>query len=115
HNVAVWLINTGWSGGAYGEGKRIRLSLTRAMVSAVLSGNLAGVETRPDPIFGVGIPVAVPGVPDDVLQPRETWKNPDAYDRKARELAMMSKANFEENASDAPAEIKGAGPQLPPS
>ncbi len=114
HDVAVWLINTGWSGGAYGEGHRIKLPLTRAMVSAVLSGQLADVATRPDPIFGVQVPVAVPGVPAEVLEPRKTWKDPAAYDRKARELAGMFRTNFEENAGDAAEEIKNAGPIASP-
>jgi phosphoenolpyruvate carboxykinase (ATP) len=110
HNVAVWLINTGWSGGPYGEGQRIKLALTRAMVRAVLSGKLRDVETRPDPTFGFHIPVAVPDVPSELLDPRETWKDPIAYDRKARQLSKMFQANFDENASDAPAHIKSAGP-----
>ena len=112
HDVAVWLINTGWSGGPHGEGKRIELSLTRAMVSAVLSGKLAEAETRPDPTFDVHVPLAVPGVPSEVLDPRKTWKDPAAYDLKARELAMMFRTNFEENASDAQPEIQGAGPRV---
>ena len=110
HNVAVWLVNTGWSGGPYGEGQRIKLALTRAMVRAVLSGQLSDVQTQPDPTFGVHIPVAVPDVPIEVLDPRKTWKSQGAYDRKARELAGMFAANFEENAGDAPAQISEAGP-----
>jgi phosphoenolpyruvate carboxykinase (ATP) len=111
HKVAVWLINTGWSGGAYGLGQRIKLSLTRAMVRAVLFGALTGVETRPDPIFGVLVPVAVPDVPADLLDPRRTWRNPAAYDQKAGALAEMFQANFDENASDTSAEIRNAGPR----
>jgi len=110
HNVAVWLINTGWSGGPYGEGQRMKLALTRAMVRAVLSGQLSDTQTQPDPTFGVHIPVAVPDVPTEVLDPRKTWKVQAAYDRKARELANMFQVNFDENASDAPAEIRNAGP-----
>jgi phosphoenolpyruvate carboxykinase (ATP) len=110
HNVVVWLINTGWSGGPYGEGQRMKLALTRAMVRAVLSGKLSDMETQPDPTFGVQVPVAVPDVPTEVLDPRKTWKSQAAYDRKARELANMFGANFDENASDAPAEIRNAGP-----
>ena len=70
HYVAVWLVNTGWSGGPYGEGQRIKLALTRAMVGAVLSGQLGDVQTQPDPAFGVHIPVAVPDVPVEVLSPQ---------------------------------------------
>jgi phosphoenolpyruvate carboxykinase (ATP) len=110
HHVAVWLINTGWIGGPYGEGQRIKLALTRAMVRAVLSGKLNDAETQLDPIFGLHIPVTVPDVPAEILNPRNTWKDPAAYDRKARELAKMFEKNFDENAADASKEIKSAGP-----
>jgi len=114
HNVAVWLINTGWSGGPYGEGARIKLALTRAMIKAVLSGKLSDAETQPDPIFGVHIPVVVPGVPTEILDPRKTWKDSVAYDRKARELAKMFEVNFTENANDTPIQIRNAGPIIKP-
>jgi len=107
----VWLINTGWSGGSYGQGQRIILGFTRAMVKAVLSGALKDVATQPDPIFGMAIPLSCPGVPDEMLNPRNTWKDKAAYDSKARELAAMFEKNFAENASDAPPEIKQAGPK----
>lgn len=110
HNVAVWLINTGWIGGPYGEGQRIKLALTRAMVKAVLSGKLSDTETRIDSIFGLHIPVAIPDVPSEILNPRDTWREPAAYELKARELAKMFETNFAENAADAPKEIKNAGP-----
>lgn len=112
HRVAVWLINTGWSGGPYGTGERMPLSLTRAMVKAVLSGELEGIATHPDPIFGVGIPVSCPGVPNEILDARQTWKDVSAYDRKARELALMFEKNFAENAAGASAEVKAAGPKI---
>ena len=112
HKVNVWLINTGWSGGPYGQGKRIKLSLTRAMVKAVLSGALTNVNTKPDPVFGIGVPVACPDVPADVLEPSQTWKDSAAYDRKARELALMFDKNFQENAGDAPTAVKAAGPRV---
>jgi phosphoenolpyruvate carboxykinase (ATP) len=111
HKVEVWLINTGWSGGAYGQGQRIKLEFTRAMVKAVLSGALKDVATQPDPIFGIAVPLSCPGVPDEMLNPRNTWKDKAAYDSKARELAAMFEKNFAENASDAAPEIKGAGPK----
>jgi phosphoenolpyruvate carboxykinase (ATP) len=110
HSVDVWLINTGWSGGAYGQGQRIKLGFTRAMVKAVLSGALKDVPVKPDPIFGIAAPLSCPGVPDEILNPRNTWKDKAAYDRKARELATMFGKNFAENAGDASAEIKKAGP-----
>jgi phosphoenolpyruvate carboxykinase (ATP) len=102
--------NTGWIGGPYGEGERIKLALTRAMVRAVLSGKLNNTETQLEPIFGLHIPVAVPEVPSEILNPKDTWREPGAYDRKARELAKMFETNFYENAADAPQEVKNAGP-----
>jgi len=111
HKVDVWLINTGWIGGSYGHGERIKLGFTRAMVKAVLSGALKGVTTKPDPIFGFAVPVSCPGVPEEILNPRNTWKDKAAYDRKAQELAVMFQKNFAENAPDASAEIRDAGPK----
>ncbi len=89
HAVDVWLINTGWSGGPYGVGNRMKLSLTRAMVKAALNGTLKKIETKKDPIFGVGIPISCPDVPSEILNPRNTWKDKDAYDKKAKELQGM--------------------------
>jgi phosphoenolpyruvate carboxykinase (ATP) len=111
HNVDVWLINTGWSGGACGQGHRIKLEFTRAMVKAVLSGALKEAATITDPVFGMAVPRSCPGVPDEMMNPRNTWKDKAAYDRKARELAVMFEKNFAENAGDASAEIKAAGPK----
>ncbi|HUA65062.1 MAG TPA: phosphoenolpyruvate carboxykinase (ATP) [Alphaproteobacteria bacterium] len=101
---------TGWSGGAYGTGQRIKLGFTRAMVKAVLSGSLKNVPTTQDPVFGMAVPESCPGVPKDILNPRNTWTDKNAYDAKARELAGMFEKNFAENAGDAPANIKKAGP-----
>jgi phosphoenolpyruvate carboxykinase (ATP) len=116
HMVDVWLLNTGWSGGPYGTGHRIKLSATRAMVKAVLSGAMKDAPITKDPIFGVGVPATCPGVPSEILSPRRTWKDPAAYDKKARELAGMFEHNFTENASDAPVEVREAGPgQVPNS
>jgi phosphoenolpyruvate carboxykinase (ATP) len=112
HNVDVWLVNTGWSGGAYGQGQRIKLGYTRAMVKAVLSGALKNVPAKPDPIFGIAVPQSCPGVPAEILNPRDTWKDKNAYDNKARELAVLFEKNFTENAGDASEEIKKAGPKL---
>lgn len=111
HGVAVWLINTGWSGGPYGTGERMKLAVTRAIVKAALSGELAEAETRPDPIFGFGVPESCPGVPAEILDPRQTWKDPAAYDQKAQELARMFQKNFAESAADAPPEVRNAGPK----
>ena len=112
HNVAVWLINTGWSGGSYGQGQRIKLSFTRSMVKAVLSGAMTDAPMKADPVFGISVPVSCPGVPSEILAPRKTWKDPAAYDKKARELAGMFESNFKENASDAPSEVRQAGPKV---
>jgi phosphoenolpyruvate carboxykinase (ATP) len=94
HGATVWLVNTGWTGGPYGEGHRIPIQATRALLHAALSGELAGVEYRTDPLFGFAVPVAVPGVPTSLLNPRLTWTDPSGYDRKARELAQMFRDNF---------------------
>lgn len=109
HDVSVFLVNTGWSGGEYGVGERMELAYTRSMVQAALAGELDSVETITDPIFGLNIPTHCPGVPDHVLNPRKTWNDPNEYDDKAKKLAKAFKENFAkfENVSD---EIKNAGP-----
>jgi phosphoenolpyruvate carboxykinase (ATP) len=111
HGSNVWLVNTGWTGGPYGVGKRMSIQYTRAMVSAALDGSLAGVETKPDPIFGVGVPLSCPGVPEEVLWPRNTWEDKDAYDAQARNLAGRFKANFEKFAGQVTEEVRAAGPR----
>ncbi len=94
HNAQVYLVNTGWTGGEYGVGSRMKLSYTRSMVQAALEGELTHVETKTDEIFGLHIPHHVPGVPDDVLHPKKTWMNEDAYESKAKELAYKFNENF---------------------
>ncbi len=111
HRAEAWLVNTGWSGGGFGQGQRIQLAHTRAIVRAILNGGLTNVETRPHPVFGVQVPVSCPGVPKEILDPRQTWKDPTAYDSTAAKLASMFDQNFKENAPDAPAEIRKAGPR----
>jgi phosphoenolpyruvate carboxykinase (ATP) len=111
YDAKVWLVNTGWTGGAYGEGKRMNLAHTRAMVRAALAGKLDEVSTEPDPIFGLNIPVEVPGVPNEVLRPRETWADTAAYDEQARRLAGMFRENFEKFADQVPEEVRNAGPR----
>jgi phosphoenolpyruvate carboxykinase (ATP) len=106
----VWLVNTGWSGGPFGVGKRMKLGLTRAMVHAALDGKLDGIATRTDPVFGLAIPQSVPGVPTEVLDTRGTWSDAAAYDTQAKQLAEMFRKNFEKFGSVA-ATIKAAGPQ----
>ena len=94
HDVKVFLVNTGWTGGEYGVGSRMNLSYTRAMVRAALNGELDNVETIQDDIFGLAIPLHVPGVPDEVLQPNKTWADQEAYNVKAHELAAQFNKNF---------------------
>ncbi|MEA2766724.1 MAG: phosphoenolpyruvate carboxykinase [Gemmatimonadaceae bacterium] len=110
HAAHVWLINTGWSGGAYGTGKRIKLSYTRAIARAALAGELDNVKTETDPVFGLAVPTEIKGVPNKVLSPRATWPDPAAYDAQARKLAAMFRENFETFGSVEPA-IKNAGPK----
>ena len=106
----MWLVNTGWSGGPFGVGKRMKLGYTRAMVHAALDGKLDGVATRTDPVFGLAIPQSVPGVPNEVLDPRGTWSDTGAYDSQAKKLAEMFRKNFEKFGSVAE-NIRSAGPQ----
>jgi phosphoenolpyruvate carboxykinase (ATP) len=110
-NAACWLINTGWSGGPYGVGHRMKISYTRAMIRAILNGSLSGVETKPDPIFGVNVPVSCPEVPKEVLQPRNTWTDKDAYDRQANDLARRFNENFKKYESGVSDEVKAAAPK----
>jgi phosphoenolpyruvate carboxykinase (ATP) len=112
HKTQVWLVNTGWSGGPYGVGQRMKISHTRAMVTAILEGSLAHVPTEPDPIFGLHLPVSCPGVPPDVLHPRKTWADEDAYDAKARELAYKFVENFKPFEGKVDAQIVASGPRV---
>jgi len=110
HKVKVWMINTGWTGGPYGVGNRIKLTYTRAMITAALEGKLDNVETIKDAIFGVFIPTQVVGVPAELLSPRNTWADKVAYDEKAKYLAGLFVENFEKYASGVSAEIMAAAP-----
>jgi phosphoenolpyruvate carboxykinase (ATP) len=112
HKADVWLVNTGWTGGPYGVGKRMKIAYTRAMVRAALAGRLTGVTLEPDPVFGVGIPEAVPDVPSEVLVPKNTWKDKAAYDRQAKDLARRFKENFEEYQAQATPDVRDAGPRV---
>jgi phosphoenolpyruvate carboxykinase (ATP) len=111
YNVDVWLVNTGWTGGSYGQGERIKLRFTRAIIKAILSGKLGRVATKTDPIFGLAMPVSCPFVPAEMLDPRNTWKDKVAYDCKAFALAGMFEKNFLEHAGSAPEAVKKAGPK----
>jgi phosphoenolpyruvate carboxykinase (ATP) len=110
HGVQCWLVNTGWSGGPYGEGQRIRLGLTRAMVRAALAGKLDRIPTAPEPVFGLEVPLQVAGVPDEILLPRGTWREPAAYDAQAARLAHMFHQNFEQFRDQVHAAVRDAGP-----
>ena len=112
NDVPVWLVNTGWTGGPYGVGRRIDIQQTRDMVRAALDGSLDGVPTVMDPVFGVQVPVHVPGVPADVLTPRTTWADGDAYDIQARMLARMFAENFERFTLGVSPEVAGSGPRV---
>ena len=96
HGATCWLVNTGWTGGAYGTGSRMPIKATRALLSAALEGRLADVEYRKDPNFGFDVPVAVNGVADILLDPRRTWDDPESYDRQAAKLVKMFSDNFEQ-------------------
>jgi phosphoenolpyruvate carboxykinase (ATP) len=111
HKANAWLVNTGWSGGAHGVGSRMKLKLTRAIINAIHSGELARAETAQDSIFGFAVPTACPEVPSEILIPRNTWADKSSYDATAAKLAGLFKANFEKYAEGASAAVKGAGPK----
>jgi phosphoenolpyruvate carboxykinase (ATP) len=111
HRSESWLVNTGWTGGPYGVGSRMKIAYTRAMVRAALNGALANVKTVEDPLFGLHVPVSCPGVPADVLNPRSTWTDASSFDSKAAELAAKFKKNFERFAAQAPPGIITGGPR----
>ncbi|MBL7752832.1 MAG: phosphoenolpyruvate carboxykinase (ATP) [Chitinophagaceae bacterium] len=111
-DVKVWLINTGWSGGPYGIGSRMKLSYTRAMITAAMNGELNQVEYQKHPVFGFDMPVSCPNVPAELLIPENTWANKDEYMKKAYELAAMFVKNFEKYAAQANEEILAAAPKV---
>jgi phosphoenolpyruvate carboxykinase (ATP) len=111
HNTTVYLINTGWSGGPYGIGTRIKIKYSRAMVTAALTGELDKVEYRHDELFNLDIPTKVDNVPPEILDPKNTWTDKDAYEKSAKSLAKMFIENFEKF-DGVSTEIKSAGPTL---
>jgi phosphoenolpyruvate carboxykinase (ATP) len=111
HEATVWLVNTGWTGGPYGDGHRMPIHATRALLRAALSGDLDRVGSREDPVFGFDVPVEVPGVDSALLDPRSTWRDPSAYDEKARFLAARFRENFAKFASPE-SEVARAGPRF---
>jgi phosphoenolpyruvate carboxykinase (ATP) len=110
HGTTVWLVNTGWTGGPFGEGERMPIAATRGLLRAALDGELDDVEYRTDPVFGFEVPVEVPGVDSTLLDPRSTWSDPEAYDEKARYLATRFKENFQKFGADE--NIVNAGPRV---
>jgi phosphoenolpyruvate carboxykinase (ATP) len=111
HKVSVWLINTGWSGGPYGVGQRIKIGYTRAMVHAALDGALSSVPTRIDPNFGLSVPAMCPNVPEEVLDARNTWADKRAYDAQAGKLAGMFAENFKTFVDTVPTAVRDSGPR----
>lgn len=112
HNVKVWLINTGWTGGPYGIGTRMKLTYTRAMITAVLEGQLEDIAFQPAEVFGFEIPIDCPNVPSSVLNPKNTWADKKAYDEKAIFLAKQFIKNFEQYATGVSQEILDAAPRV---
>ena len=109
HGADCWLVNTGWSGGGYGVGNRMKIAYTRAMIHAALDGVLAKGEFRADPNFGLLVPVACPGVPPDVLQPKATWGDKKAYDVAAQDVARRFEKNFEQFKGHVDSKVNAAG------
>jgi phosphoenolpyruvate carboxykinase (ATP) len=110
HKVDCWLVNTGWTGGAYGTGKRMPIKATRALLAAALDGSLNNAEFRTDPNFGFAVPVEVPGVDTSILDPRSTWADKAAYDAQAQKLVDMFVNNFEKFESHVDHDVKDAAP-----
>jgi phosphoenolpyruvate carboxykinase (ATP) len=111
HEARVWLVNTGWTGGPFGVGRRMKIAYTRAMIRAVLSGRLDKVAYERDPIFNVDVPTSCPDVPAEVLKPRNTWTDGAAYDQQARKLAQMFADNFKTFEASVSADVRAAGPR----
>lgn len=111
NNVNVWLVNTGWSGGGYGVGSRMKLKYTRSMITAALNGELANVDYKEHAVFGLSMPVTCPNVPDALLSPKNTWANKETYDTKANELADAFNANFVQFTKNASDEILASAPK----
>jgi phosphoenolpyruvate carboxykinase (ATP) len=112
HKSSVWLVNTGWTGGPFGEGRRMPIEATRTMLRDALSGELDAAEYRTDELFGFEVPRRLRGVDDSLLDPRSTWRDPEQYDVKARELAELFAENFSRRFSDVDASIRAAGPNV---
>ncbi len=112
HNSKCWLVNTGWMGGAYGAGYRMKINHTRTLLNAALDGELDKVEMYTDKTFGFQVPIKVANVPDDIMKPRKSWKNPADYDTQAIKLAKLFQENFKQFENDTTEKIKNAGPSI---
>ena len=112
HGAQTWLVNTGWTGGPYGTGSRIKLKYTRAIIDAIHSGQLTHIATQEDAVFGLQVPEWCPEVPTELLMPRNTWADKNAYDDKAKKVSALFRENFKKYESQASAEVRGAGPKL---
>jgi len=110
HKARVWLVNTGWAGGAHGVGKRISLKNTRAIIDAIHNGELVKAKIQRDPIFGIDVVTECPNVPPEILVPRNAWADKAAYDATAQKLAGLFKENFKKYEAGASPEVKAAGP-----
>ncbi len=110
HQTRAWLVNTGWTGGSYGTGTRMKLKLTRAIIAAIHDGSLAEVKTARDPVFGFAVPTHCPDVPSEVLIPRHTWSDKASYEATARKLAQLFRDNFEKYSAGASDEVRDGGP-----
>jgi len=110
HDVDCWLVNTGWTGGPHGVGSRMKIGHTRAMVHAALDGSLRDVQTVADPVFGLHVPQSCPNVPSEVLNPRNTWEDKDAYDRTAVDLARRFRENFKDYEDYVDDDVKAVNP-----
>jgi len=111
YRPACWLVNTGWTGGPFGVGHRMEIGYSRALLHAAMSGKLEMAESFQEPFFGLTVPAACPGVPEKILNPRETWADKQAYDDKARELARRFRDNFDKYAPHVGEEVRGAAPK----
>lgn len=112
HNVTCWLVNTGWTGGRYGVGKRMKIEYTRTLLNKALDGSLNNVEFEKDPVFGIQVPKSCPGIPDKILKPRETWTDKNEFDQQAQHLAQLFVENFKEFEDKASDDVKAAAPQV---
>lgn len=108
----MWLVSTGWTGGPYGVGERFKIAHSRAVIRAAINGDLDDVDFRTDRVFGFEVPVACPGIPDELLDPRWTWDDPATYERTAIDLARMFEKNFEQFAEAAGPDVVAAGPSV---